>query len=88
MLLLLLLFCLRFTGHGSAKGSTAMEYAQRYMRSLEALHSRENATLDGMSAAECSWGKEEDSEKTWLEMAEEEVITYQPQRLPYDFHPW
>jgi len=63
----------QFTGHGSAKGSTAMEYAQRYMRSLEALHSRENATLDGMSAAECSWGKEEDSEKTWLEMAEEEA---------------
>lgn len=63
-------FFLRLTDNGSARSSAAMEYAQRYMRSLQALHSKENATLDSMCAVECSW---EDEEKTWLDLAKEEV---------------
>ena len=47
-----------------------MEYAQRYMRSLQGLHSKENATLDTMCADD-----EDNSEKTWLDLAKEEVKT-------------
>ena len=49
-----------------------MEYAQRYMRSLQGLHSKENATLDIMHAVEAD---EDNSEKTWLDLAKEEVKT-------------
>ena len=70
----------RFTSHGNAKGSTAVEYAQKRMRAFEGLHHRENAALKAM-AAEGHWEVESGesgreggrNQKTWLETAEEEV---------------
>ena len=54
-----------------------MEYAQRYMRSLQGLHNKENTTLDIMCADDDdnSANDGDNSEKTWLDLAKEEVKT-------------
>ena len=54
-----------------------MEYAQRYMRSLRGLLDEENATLDIMCAddEDNSANDGDNSEKTWLDLAKEEVKT-------------
>lgn len=68
---------LRLTDFGNARSSAAMEYAQRYMRSLQGLHNEENATLDIMCAddEDNSANDGDNSEKTWLDLAKEEVKT-------------
>ena len=71
----------RFSSHGSAKSSTAVEYAQRRMRALEGMHRGENAALEAMATAG-GWKAESGDSgsegegsrgKTWLETEEEEV---------------
>lgn len=49
------------------KGLAAAEYAQRCMRKLSGLHSRESTALEAMPEVE------EEEVKTWLEIAQEKV---------------